>query len=56
VVIISLIGGGGLGQVILEALQYAAKGPGLLGGLAILFCAMVIDRIVQGAFKRADQK
>ncbi|MEX0347276.1 MAG: ABC transporter permease [Rhizobiaceae bacterium] len=55
VVIISLIGGGGLGKVILEALQYAAKGPGLLGGFAILFCAMVIDRIVQGAFKRADQ-
>ncbi|MEO1471606.1 MAG: ABC transporter permease subunit, partial [Pseudomonadota bacterium] len=52
VVIISLIGGGGLGKVILEALQYAAKGPGLLGGFAILFCAMVIDRIVQGAFRR----
>ena len=56
VVIISLIGGGGLGQVILEALQFAAKGPGLLGGLAILFVAMVIDRIVQGAFRRADQR
>ncbi len=56
VVIISLIGGGGLGRVILEALQYAAKGPGLLGGFAILFCAMVIDRIVQGAFRRDDQK
>ncbi len=56
VVIISLIGGGGLGKVILEALQYAAKGPGLLGGFAILFCAMVIDRIVQGAFRRADQE
>jgi glycine betaine/proline transport system permease protein len=56
VVIISLIGGGGLGKVILEALQYAAKGPGLLGGFAILFCAMVIDRIVQGAFRRSDQK
>ncbi len=56
VVIISLIGGGGLGKVILEALQYAAKGPGLLGGFAILFVAMVIDRIVQGAFRRADQK
>ncbi len=56
VVIISLIGGGGLGKVILEALQYAAKGPGLLGGLAILFCAMVIDRIVQGAFRTPDQK
>ncbi len=52
VVIISLIGGGGLGQEILIALQYAAKGPGLLGGIAILLCAMVIDRIVQGAFRR----
>lgn len=56
VVIISLIGGGGLGQVILEALQFAAKGPGLLGGFAILFVAMVIDRIVQGAFRRKDQR
>ena len=56
VVIISLIGGGGLGKVILESLQFAAKGPGLLGGFAILFVAMVIDRIVQGAFRRADQR
>ena len=49
VVIASLIGAEGLGMFILEALQYAAKGQGLLGGLAILFCAMVIDRIVRGA-------
>lgn len=56
VVIISLIGGGGLGKVILEALQYAAKGPGLLGGFAILFLAMVMDRIVQGAFRRDGNK
>jgi glycine betaine/proline transport system permease protein len=54
VVIISLIGGGGLGKEILEALQYAAKGPGLLGGFAILFLAMVMDRIVQGAFRRSS--
>lgn len=54
-VIISLIGGGGLGREILEALQYAAKGPGLLGGFAILFVAMVIDRIVQGAFKGSNK-
>ncbi|MCL4160479.1 UNVERIFIED_CONTAM: hypothetical protein GTU68_011177 [Idotea baltica] len=44
------------GKEILEALQYAAKGPGLLGGFAILFLAMVMDRIVQGAFRRQDQK
>ncbi len=52
VVIASLIGAEGLGADILEALQYAAKGPGLLAGLAILFCAMVIDRIVQGSYRR----
>ena len=40
------------GQTILEALQFAAKGPGVLGGLAILLVAMVIDRVVQGAFRR----
>jgi glycine betaine/proline transport system permease protein len=52
VVIASLIGADGLGALILEALQYAAKGQGLLGGLAILLCAMVIDRIAQGMYRR----
>lgn len=56
VVIISLIGGGGLGKVVLEALQYAAKGQGLLGGIAILLCAMIIDRIVQGAFQGRSRR
>lgn len=53
VVIASLIGAGGLGSDVLMALQFAAKGQGLLAGLAILFCAMIIDRIVQGSAKRA---
>ena len=52
VVIASLIGAEGLGALILQALQYAAKGQGLLGGLAILFCAMVIDRIAQGMYRK----
>lgn len=52
VVIASLIGAGGLGRNVLEALQYAAKGQGMLAGLAILFCAMVIDRIIQGHYQR----
>lgn len=52
VVIASLIGAGGLGKNVLEALQYAAKGQGIVAGLAILFCAMVIDRIVQGYYTR----
>lgn len=52
VVIASLIGAEGLGSDVLMALQYAAKGQGLLAGLAILLCAMVIDRVVQGRFKQ----
>ena len=51
VVIASLIGAKGLGGDVLTALQYAAVGDGLLAGLAILLCAMVIDRIVQGSSK-----
>jgi len=56
VVIASLIGAKGLGQDVLVALQYAAKGQGMLAGLAILFCAMVIDRIIQGHYKRKTQR
>ncbi|MGI9336433.1 MAG: ABC transporter permease [Gammaproteobacteria bacterium] len=56
VVIASLIGAGGLGASILEALQYAAKGQGMLAGLAILFCAMVIDRIIHGMYRRRTAK
>ena len=48
VVIASLIGAKGLGEDVLSALQYAAVGKGILAGLAILMCAMVLDRIVQG--------
>jgi glycine betaine/proline transport system permease protein len=51
VVIASLIGAKGLGEDVLNALQYAAVGQGLLAGLAILLCAMIIDRIVQGRSK-----
>ncbi len=48
VVVASLIGAKGLGEDVLEALQYANVGQGILAGFAILFCAMIIDRIVQG--------
>ncbi|CAH2396419.1 hypothetical protein MES5069_1320004 [Mesorhizobium escarrei] len=51
VVIASLIGANGLGEDVLNALQYAAVGQGLLAGFAILLCAMIIDRIVQGRSK-----
>ena len=51
VVIASLIGAKGLGEDVLLALTYAAEGQGILAGLAILFCAMILDRIVQGREK-----
>ncbi len=49
VVVASLIGAKGLGEDVLEALQYASVGQGILAGFAILFCAMILDRVVQGA-------
>jgi len=48
VVIASLIGAKGLGEDVLQALQYASEGLGILAGLAILCCAMILDRIIQG--------
>ncbi len=51
VVVASLIGAKGLGEDVLEALQYANVGQGILAGFAILFCAMMLDRIVQGERK-----
>lgn len=51
VVVASLIGAKGLGEDVLEALKYANVGQGILAGFAILFCAMILDRIVQGERK-----
>ena len=43
VVVASLIGAKGLGQDVLEALQYANVGQGILAGVAILFVALILD-------------
>lgn len=51
VVVASLIGAKGLGEDVLEALQYANVGQGILAGFAILFCAMILNRIIQGDAK-----
>jgi glycine betaine/proline transport system permease protein len=48
VVIAALIGAGGLGYDVLFALQHVEAGKGVLAGIAIAFCAMILDRIVQG--------
>ena len=44
----SLIGANGLGENVLKAPQYANVGQGILAGFAILFCAMMLDRIAPG--------
>lgn len=51
VVVASLIGAKGLGEDVLEALQYASTGEGILAGFAILFCSLILDRIIQGKGK-----
>ena len=50
-VVASLIGAKGLGEDVLDALQHANVGMGILAGFAILFCAMILDRIVSGKRK-----
>lgn len=52
VVVASLIGAKGLGEDVLEALQYANVGQGILAGFAILFCAMILNRIIQGGAQK----
>jgi glycine betaine/proline transport system permease protein len=42
VVVASLIGAKGLGQDVLEALQYANVGQGILAGVAIFICGFII--------------
>jgi len=49
VVVAALIGAGGLGYDVLFALQHLETGKGMLAGIAIGFCAMILDRIIQGS-------
>ena len=47
VFVASLFGVRRLGEGVLEAFQYANVGPAIMVGFAFLFCAMILDRIVQ---------
>lgn len=49
VVISALIGAGGLGYDIVFALNHVDAGGGILAGIAVALCAMILDRIVQGS-------
>jgi glycine betaine/proline transport system permease protein len=48
VFVASLIGVKRLGEDVLEALQCANVGPGILVVFAILVCLMILDQIGQG--------
>lgn len=45
VVLATLLGAGGLGQTVMDALQQRRTGRGLAAGLAIVAVAMVLDRV-----------
>ncbi len=49
VVIAALIGAGGMGYIVTEALENTETGRGLLAGIGIALLAMMIDRVVQRA-------
>lgn len=49
VVIAAFIGGGGLGSIVVQALNNTEVGKGVVSGLAIALLAMMIDRVVQKA-------
>lgn len=48
VVIAAMIGAGGLGLDVIRSLQHLKTGQGVLAGVAIVLCAMVLDRMVRG--------
>lgn len=54
VVVASMIGARGLGQEVLRSLQRGDVGLGLEAGLAIVFLAIVMDRITAGYSRRLD--
>ncbi len=49
VVIAALIGAGGMGYIVTEALENTETGRGVLAGVGIALLAMMIDRVVQKA-------
>lgn len=55
VVVASLVGAGGLGEVVLRALGRQEPGNAFIGGVAIIFMAIVIDRITQAMAKSRER-
>ena len=55
VVIASMVSAGGLGEDVLKAIGGLEVGDSLVAGLAIVFLAIIIDRVTQG-IARAQAK
>ena len=55
VVIASLVGAGGLGESVLRALGRQEAGNSAIAGLAIVFLAIIIDRITQAAARERQR-
>jgi glycine betaine/proline transport system permease protein len=55
VVIASMIGAGGLGYQVLQGIQRLEVSRGLLAGVAIVFLAIIFDRIAQSYGKKMQQ-
>lgn len=54
VVIASLVGAGGLGEVVLRALGRQEPGNAFIGGMGIIFLAIIIDRVTQAMTKARE--
>lgn len=55
VVIASMIGAGGLGYQVLQGIQRLEVSRGLIAGIAIVFLAVIFDRIAQSYGRRAQK-
>jgi glycine betaine/proline transport system permease protein len=55
VVIASMIGAGGLGYQVLQGIQRLEVSRGLIAGVAIVFLAVIFDRIAQSYGRRAQK-
>jgi len=56
VVIASMIGAGGLGSIVLIANRNIEVGDGFVGGFAIVFLAIILDRVLQGVALKLEEK
>jgi len=56
VVIASMIGAQGIGQVVLVSIRQIDVGQGFVAGLAVVFLAIILDRLLQGIANKFDQQ